>query len=301
MSSSVASYMQANTTHDPDPRFESVHFGNVSSTYGANKDGKKFRLKISQRLHWTGIIAFISYLVLITSFASPYWLSSYSFTDSAFKRLGLWDFCFTNYRHPAYQHDAIFTGCHWVYSSIYTNIRDWLQPSWFIFVQATVTMALCVETIALVAISIIFMHFLIQYQMIVLSLAFLCHAFTAMLLSFAVVTFYLKAFDKSWIMYPEFNHVDWSFMFAVLSTLANGIVSYLYYQEVKTLKDRLLKMKRLVVATSNNRSIGGGDVDSIDAVYAARSGSIENEYHGNRQSQYGNKDPASLYPQFTQV
>lgn len=32
------------------------------------------------------------------------------------------------YRHPPYQYDEIFHGCHWIYSSKYQNIRDWLQP-----------------------------------------------------------------------------------------------------------------------------------------------------------------------------
>ena len=31
-------------------------------------------------------------------------------------------------RHPPYQYDEIFHGCHWIYSSKYQNIRDWLQP-----------------------------------------------------------------------------------------------------------------------------------------------------------------------------
>lgn len=303
--------MQANTTHEPDPRFENSPndaIGNefLASTSNQPPDsGKKFRLKISERLHWTSVLAFISYLILLTSFASPYWLSSYKFTDSAFKRLGLWDFCFQDYRHPSYQYDTKFTGCHWIYSPVYTNIRDWLQPPWFMFVQAVTTIALCADTLGLLAISVIFMHLLIQYQLIILCITLVCHMLTTMLLGFAIVIFYFKAFDRSWIMYPDFNHVDWAFFFALVSMGGNGFASYLYYQEVKQLKERMLKLRRLFVA-SNGRSITGGDIDSLDAVYANRSASSYNHAigHDNQsgaRGQLANKDAAVIYPHFTQV
>lgn len=300
--------MQANTAQDHDPRFENIPFGNGrssahelasnlrSQTAYNQQASKKFRLNISQRLNNTVILAFVAYLILLTSFAAPYWLSSYKFTDSNFKRLGLWDFCFRNYRHPSFQYDTKFTGCHWVYSSVFANVRDWLQPPWFIFVQATITIALCVETLALVAISFIIMQFLIQYQLIVLCITLLCHMFTTMLIGFATLTFYLKAFDRNWILYPHFNHVDWAFFFALIAMIGNGFASYFYFLEIQDLKARMMKMKRLVVATSNNQSIGGGDADSIDAVYAARSGSIANDYlTSNKDTQ------ADIYPHFTQV
>lgn len=308
--SSFVSYMQANTTHEPDPRFENLHddaIGNDFLADTSNRPGdgeKKSRLKISERLHWTSVLAFISYLILLTSFASPYWLASYKFTDSAFKRLGLWDFCFQDYRHPSYQYDTKFSGCHWIYSPVYANIRDWLQPPWFMFVQAVMTIALCAETIGLLAISIIFMHLLIRYQLIILCITLVCHMFTTMLLGFAIVTFYLKAFDRSWIMYPDFNHVDWAFFFALVSMAGNGCASYMYYQEFKVLKERMLKLRRLFVA-SNGRSIAGGDMDSIDAAYANRSITSYNHSLGQDQSgargHAANKDSALIYPHFTQV
>ena len=133
----------------------------------------------------------------------------------------------------------------------------------------------------------------------------ICHMCTTMLLGFSLITFYLKAFDRSWIMYPHFNHVDWAFFFALVSMGGNGFASYLYYQEVTELKHRMLKMKRLIVAAPNGgaRSIGGGDIDSLDAVYATRSGSIYNQQtprHDN-QSNGTNKDASIIYPRFTQV
>ncbi|GFX76248.1 uncharacterized protein TNCV_1233851 [Trichonephila clavipes] len=75
-----------------------------------------------------GIFAFIASLILFISFCSPYWFESYPETYSEFVRMGLWNFCFKNYRHPSYQYDELFDGCHWVFSYKYQNIRDWMQP-----------------------------------------------------------------------------------------------------------------------------------------------------------------------------
>lgn len=298
--SSIASYMQANTNHDLDPRFENNPPGNSSNGNGK----KKFRLHLSQRLHYTSILAFISYLILLIAFASPYWLASYKFTDSAFKRLGLWDFCFQDYRHPSYQYDAKFNGCHWIYSPTYTNIRDWLQPSWFMFVQATTTISLCLATLGLMAISIIFMHFLIQYQLIILCLTMVCHMFTTLLLTFALLTFFLKAFDKSWIMYPEFNHLDWAYFFALVSMAGNGFASLLYYREAQDLKLRMMRMKRLIVATTGTNGKNFNDLESLDAVYAGRgiyNQSLDQQQQQQQRPHFATKEGSQIYPHFTQV
>ena len=329
--SSLANYAPANTVPDRDPRFENVspdEIMNMSNNgaagvYGrhsslanqlqiqqrSSTSAKKFRLKLSQRLHWTSVLAFISYLILLVSFASPYWLSSYRFTDSAFKRLGLWDFCFQDYRHPSYQYDTKFTGCHWVYSPVYTNIRDWLQPAWFMFVQAVMTMAICVSSLGLLAVSIVFMHFLIQYQLIILCVTLVCHVFTTLLIFFALSTFYVKAFDRNWIMYPEFNHVDWAFFFAFVSMFGNAFASWLYYQEIKLVKVRLMAVRRLIVAGPNGRQSGGDDLDSVDQVYASRSVNIYNQSvamdeENNVQNAAGSRQGKGnelMYPHFTQV
>ena len=59
---------------------------------------------------------------------SPYWLVSWEYTFSPFKSMGLWEFCFKDYRHPHFQFDKLFTGCHYVFSEEYRIIREWLLP-----------------------------------------------------------------------------------------------------------------------------------------------------------------------------
>jgi len=93
------------------------------------KLSQKQRFQISQRFVIISTFCFLAWIMMLISFASPYWLSSVKEAYSDFIRLGLWDVCFKNYRHPQYQYDEVFDGCHWIYSPKYQNIRDWLQPS----------------------------------------------------------------------------------------------------------------------------------------------------------------------------
>ena len=76
------------------------------------------------------------------SFASPYWLQSWEDTQSPFKNMGLWEFCFYKFRHPDYQFDHLFHGCHALYGDEYRLIREKLLPGWLIVVQLFVTLAL---------------------------------------------------------------------------------------------------------------------------------------------------------------
>lgn len=108
-------------------------------------------------------------------------------------------------------------------------------------------------------------------------------------------------------MYPEFNHVDWAFFFAMVAMFGDGFASWLYYQEVKLVKLRLLAVRRLIV--SNGRHQSGDDLDSVDHVYASRSVATYNqramtpdEENNNNNLQRPGKDGAGLmYPHFTQV
>ena len=82
----------------------------------------------SDVLFYGSIISFISGILLLMSFASPYWLQSWGGTESPFENMGLWEFCFHNFRHPDYQYDTLFDGCHWVWGNEYRYIREKLLP-----------------------------------------------------------------------------------------------------------------------------------------------------------------------------
>ena len=61
---------------------------------------------------------------------SPYWIQSYQETFSDFKHMGLWEYCFDQFRYPYYQFDKLFDGCHYIFSQEYYVIREWLLPGW---------------------------------------------------------------------------------------------------------------------------------------------------------------------------
>ena len=212
-------------------------------------DGHKKRVvkaKISNRFIVASILCLFSWILLLISFASPYWLSSYSYTYSPFVRLGLWDFCFTNYRHPSYQYDERFVGCHWVYSSRFQNIRDWLQPGWFIFVQAMATIAFVLSLLSLITISIVLMYFFVREQVIVIMIAFVLQAAAVLPLLLAIIVFGAMAFDRSWLLYPTFNHLDWAYFIAIASLIFGIIASVVLLTESREARRRRKKMHNLV-------------------------------------------------------
>ncbi|XP_049522310.1 uncharacterized protein LOC119450930 isoform X3 [Dermacentor silvarum] len=125
-----------------------------------------------------GLVGYCATLLLLVSFASPYWLESYQEANMEFVRLGLWDVCFHNYRHPSYQYDETFNGCHWIHSYAYQNIRDWLLPGWLMFVQSMMTLALMFALGALVLLSVVLMRYMLRFEIIFLLGAFILEAIT---------------------------------------------------------------------------------------------------------------------------
>ena len=124
----------------------------------------------SAALFYGSIASFIAGVLLLMSFASPYWLASWKDTQSPFVNMGLWEFCFYKFRHPDYQfvsskkmrlsfvlqmcfnaklnslffplQDHLFHGCHALYGDEYRLIREKLLPGWLMVVQLFVTLAL---------------------------------------------------------------------------------------------------------------------------------------------------------------
>ncbi|KAJ9588636.1 hypothetical protein L9F63_018070, partial [Diploptera punctata] len=98
--------------------------------------------KATNALVFGGMLTYIAGLMLMMSFASPYWIQSYQETYSNFKHMGLWEYCFDEFRYPYYQFDKQFDGCHYIFSQEYYVIREWLLPGWLMVVQAFVTLGL---------------------------------------------------------------------------------------------------------------------------------------------------------------
>ncbi|XP_022668839.1 uncharacterized protein LOC111267036 [Varroa jacobsoni] len=196
----------------------------------------------------SGWMAFISSLVLLVAYAAPYWLESYWETrsETQFIRLGLWEVCFNRYMHPPYQYDEVFDGCHWIHGYYYQNIRDWLMPGWFMFTQAMLTLGLMFELTALIVLSILLMRYLLRYEIVILTAAFVLEALTALLLFLGVSVFGGMAFSRYWLLYPNFNHLGWGYAFAVIAMFFHAFTACMLLKEAFNSKERRRRDNNLV-------------------------------------------------------
>ncbi|GIX68099.1 hypothetical protein CDAR_197191 [Caerostris darwini] len=193
-----------------------------------------------------GIFAFLASLILFISFCSPYWFESYPETYSEFVRMGLWNFCFRNYRHPSYQYDELFDGCHWVFSYKYQNIRDWMQPAWLIFVQAVMSLSVIFALLSLSCISVILMRFLLKLEVFFIGAAFVFEAIISVIMFLGVSVFGGMCYNRSWLQYPSFNHLSWAYGLAVVSMFFHMFAAAYLYADTKRAQDYRRRTSNLV-------------------------------------------------------
>jgi len=246
------------------------------------------RFKITNRLIAGSVIAFFSWILLLISLASPYWLSSYVHTFSSFIRLGLFDFCFHDFRHPWYHFDDRLTGCFWIYSHTYYNYRDYLAPDWFIFVQTMIILAFIFSTISLMIISCLLMYYFTKHQvslMITVCSLLVATVFTIFL---GITVFASKAFDRNWLLNPQFNHLDWAYYLAVMSMIFFIIAIILLILETKGIRERKRKLKNLIynmqprtMSTLNEEKVAAQSID--DHVDNSEGGVSKLQQHQQQQ------------------
>lgn len=97
--------------------------------------------------------------------------------------MGLWEYCFDQFRYPYFQYDKLFDGCHHVFSHEYYVIREWLLPPWLMAVQAFVTMSFLLSFGAQVIMAMQLcrfpLEFVLQYEWILSSIDFVCTTTTS--------------------------------------------------------------------------------------------------------------------------
>ncbi|KAI4475684.1 PREDICTED: uncharacterized protein LOC106793814 [Polistes canadensis] len=189
--------------------------------------------KASNAVVFGGVITYIAGLLLLMSFTSPYWIESYHDTFSTFKHMGLWEYCFDQFRYPYYQFDKLFDGCHHVFSQEYFVIREWLLPVWLMVVQAFVTLSLILSFASQAIIVLILirwpLRFVLHYEWILSAAAFIFNATTGALLFLAVAIFGGQCWRRDWLMYPNFNHLSWSYGLAAISFMLHSLAAFLLY------------------------------------------------------------------------
>lgn len=97
--------------------------------------------------------------------------------------MGLWEYCFKDFRYPYYQFDHLFDGCHHVFSLEYNVIREWMLPGWLIVVQTFVTISFLLSFGAQITMACQLcrwpLEFILQYEWILCISDFICVVITS--------------------------------------------------------------------------------------------------------------------------
>lgn len=223
------------------------------STYSSDPvySEKKAALSTSPTLMNAGISSFIGFVFLVMSFSSPYWLQSWADTQSPFKNMGLWEFCFDNYRFPYFQFDKLWHGCHATYGDEFRLIREWMSPWWLIIVQMFSIVAFVVATIGqLLMVALILripLAWILQFEVQLVRGNFLCNCIAAIFLFLCVTIFGGCCWNRDWLMYPNYNYPSWSYGLACFSILIHCWAAYLMFLEGKLAKEKKDQNKALVM------------------------------------------------------
>lgn len=70
----------------------------------------------------------VAFTFMVVSFASPYWVESFTKADSRFVKAGLWEFCFNDYTFWKDYNGKRYKGCWYIFSDQYRVIWEWLSP-----------------------------------------------------------------------------------------------------------------------------------------------------------------------------
>ena len=69
---------------------------------------------------------------------------------------------------------------------------------------------------------------------------------TAFTIFLGITVFGCKAFDRNWLMYPQFNHLDWSYYVALISMIFFIIAIILLILETQEIRERKRKLNNLI-------------------------------------------------------
>ncbi|XP_015585783.1 uncharacterized protein LOC107263281 [Cephus cinctus] len=212
--------------------------------------------RASNAVVFGGIITYAAGLLLIMAYISPYWIQSYQETFSSFKHMGLWEYCFHEFRFPYFQFDKLFDGCHQIYSDEVYVIRKWLLPGWLMSVQAFATLAVMLSFFGQVVIAMILirwpLHFVLHYEWLLSCIAFVCDAASGALLFLAVAIFGGQCWRRDWLMYPNFNHLSWSYGLAVISFMLHCVGAFFMYLDARMGYQLRKESRNLVMQMQSN-------------------------------------------------
>ncbi|XP_014289088.1 uncharacterized protein kune [Halyomorpha halys] len=180
-------------------------------------------------------IAVLSFLLIIIAFSTPYWLETdEKLSKPKFRRIGLWEVCFVEFKEPHFWYDTTYGSCWWIFEEEFYIIFDFLLPGWFVCVQFFFTLCFTLHLIALGCVSLYMICSRENYRFIHL-LVFLGGTLNVAAFSgtIAVYIFGLYGDGRDWMPNWEHNNIGWSYALAVIGVIGSYISGTLYLIEAR--------------------------------------------------------------------
>lgn len=129
-------------------------------------------------------------------------------------------------------------------------IREWLLPAWLMAVQTFVTLAFINTFAALGIMACEIIRYplktVLRYEWFLTTCSFIAVSVSSVFLFFGVLIFGLNAYRRDWLLYPKFNIISWSYIFAVIAMFVLGLAGLILYKDAKNSYERRRESKNLV-------------------------------------------------------
>ncbi|KAH8025088.1 hypothetical protein HPB51_003004 [Rhipicephalus microplus] len=117
---------------------------------------------------------------------------------------------------------------------------------WLMFVQSMMTLALMFALGALVLLSVVLMRYMLRFEIIFLLGAFILEAITAVPVFLSVAVFGGMCFDRSWLQYPNYNHLSWAYALAVVAFFFHTLAAVMLLGEAFKARERRRRANNLI-------------------------------------------------------
>jgi hypothetical protein len=223
------------------------------STYSQDtlQQEKEKAIRTSKALSNSCVAGFVGGVLLLIAFCSPYWLQSWSATNSPFINMGIWEICFFRFRYPKMQKDILFTGCNPIWGNTYRDMREWILPTWLMFIQFLICVCFLVSFVSqMFDVGLLLrwpLERVLRFEYQLVHGSFISKTLTAVLLFIIVALFGGSCWDRGWLLYPNYNYVSWSYAAACFSMVAHGVSAYFMYLEARDAGERRSRNMALVM------------------------------------------------------
>lgn len=195
---------------------------------------------------------------LFVAYVSPYWIMSWPRVHNTFKKMGLWEVCFSGMILPFDPLQKSYHGCWWILAPEYTAIRNWIMPGWFAFTQVTATICVVAQVINIIILFILWLRtggrqkdgkYTNKDPLVLQQTCCFITSFTAFLLAATAVVFVSCFFtDREWLPNPYLNYPSWSFGLFIMSAFFSVFAAIGHVTYIMIIRHQLRRPPRAVTA-----------------------------------------------------